>query len=124
MKISLIRLSICGAVAGAMLGWSSVAWAGDEGDLLKQAQDLVHQAWNPGGNPPSNDQRTQLLTKALELTKAEPDHHLHRNRLEAMRLMRAALEEIKIGDPNNKVTADLQDADRALREAIEDAQAH
>jgi hypothetical protein len=100
------------------------AFAGDDGSLLKQAEDLVKQAWNPGGDPPSADDRTKMLTQALELTQKEPDHRLAMNRVAAMKSIRAALEELKTGDPNNKVNDDLIDADRALRDAIEIAESH
>jgi hypothetical protein len=124
MKTSIIHYATCCATLGAILGWPTSALAGDDGDLLKQAEDLVHQAWNPGGDAPSNDDRTQLINKAIELTQKEPDHHLHGTRVEAIRILKAALEEIKNGDPNNRVTGELQDADRELRDAMEGAQSH
>jgi len=122
MKISLTCFGLCGAAAVSILGWSTPAFAGDDGALLDQAEHLVHQAWNPGGDPPSNEDRTQMLNKAIELAQKEPDHHLRGTRVEAIRLMRAALEEIKTGDPDNKLNSDLQEADRALRDAMEAAQ--
>ena len=108
-----------------ILGYCAPAFAdNDDGNLLKQAEVLLKQAWNPGGDPPSNDKRTELLNKAIELALKEPDHRLHGTRMEAVRLMKAALDEIKAGDPNNKATGDIEDADRALRSAIEGAEAH
>jgi hypothetical protein len=124
MKIAFVRHATSCAILGAILGWPVAAVAGDDGDLLKQAEDLVHQAWNPGGDAPSNDDRTQLINKAIELAQKEPDHRLHGTRVEAIRLLKAALEQIKNGDPDNRVSGELQDADRELRDAMEGAQSH
>ena len=124
MRNSIVRFAVGSVAVGAILGWAAPAYAGDDGALLKQAEDLVHQAWNPGGDPPSNDDRTQLLTKAIELAAKEPDHRLAGRRVEAIRLIKAALEEMKNGDPENRVNGDLQDADRALRDAMEGAESH
>lgn len=95
-----------------------------DGSLLKQAEALLKQAWNAGGDPPSDDVRIDLLNKAIKLAMAEPDHRLGRQRVDAIHLMKAALEEIKAGDPNHKANADMQDADSALRSAIEIAESH
>jgi hypothetical protein len=124
MKNSIVRYAVYSVAVYAILGWSVPAFAGDDGALLKQAEDLVHQAWNPEGDPPSNDDRTQMLKKAIDLAINEPDHRLGGTRVDAIRLMKAALEEIKNGDPNGKVNSDLQDADRMLRTAIEGAEGH
>ena len=89
--------------------------------MLKQAEDLVHQAWNPAGDPPSNDQRTQLLTKAVDLAKNAPQHRVHGHRVHAILLMRSALDELKNGDPGNKVSGYLKDADSELRESFSES---
>ncbi len=89
--------------------------------MLQQSEDLVHQAWNPAGDPPSDEQRTQLLTKALELAKSAPPHRVHRHRVQAMQMIKATLGEIKKGDPNKKVNGMLKDADAELREAISES---
>ncbi len=118
------RYVMCALVACAIFGTATPVFAGDDGAVLKQAEDLVKQAWNPGGDPPGNDQRTQLITKAIELAKSEPDRRLHHQRQNAVRLLQAALDTLKGGDPDNKVTGMLQDADRDLRNAMETAEAH
>ena len=124
MKKSVVRCVLCLVSMGVILGLSARAFADDDGDLLKQSEDLLKQAWNPGGDPPSNDQRTELLGKAIALAQKEPDHRLARNRVAAIQSMKAALEEIKAGDPNNKANEDMQDADRDLRDAIAIAESH
>ena len=122
--MKLFRSVACACVAGAFLGYATPVFANDDGDVLKQSEDLLKQAWNPGGDPPSNDQRTDLLTKAIELAKTESDHRLHGQRMKAVRDMQLAIDTIKAGDPDNKVNGILQDADRELRNAIERAEAH
>jgi hypothetical protein len=108
----------------ALLLESTPVWAGDNGDFLKQAEVLVKQAWNPGDTPPSAADRIDLLTKARKLITSEPDHQLRGRAMAAKDSIDAALAELKKGDPDNKVTGDLQDADRALRDAIEIAESH
>ena len=124
MKFTVVRYALCVAAIGAVLGCPVVAFAGDDGDVLKQAEALVKQAWNPGGDPPAADDRTDLLKKAIDLARSEPDHRLAGRRVEAMRLIKLAIDDIKAGDPDNKVNGLLQDADRALRDAIEGAESH
>ena len=122
--MKLFRYVLCACAAGAILGYATPAFAGDDGDVLKQADDLVKQAWNPGGDPPSSDQRTDLLTKAIDLAKSEPDHRLHHQREEAIRDLQLAIDTIKAGDPDNKVNGILKDADEDLRNAIRRAESH
>jgi hypothetical protein len=86
--------------------------------MLNQAFDLVHQAWNPEGDPPSNDERTKLLTQALKLVKDTPDHRLKGHRVLAMRDINAALDLIKNGDPDNKAVEAIHDAAEELRTAL------
>ena len=118
------RYVLCSVAVGAIFGAATPAFAGDDGAVLKQSEDLLKQAWNPGGDPPSNDERTQLLTRAIKLADSEPDHHLHLQRVKAVNLMQKAIDTIKAGDPNNQVDSLLQDADSDLRNAIENAEAH
>jgi hypothetical protein len=118
------RFALCAITVGAILGSALPAFAGDDGDVLKQAEDLVKQAWNPGGAPPSNDDRTQLITKAIALAQSEPDHRLRGQRAKAIRELQLAIETLKAGDPDNKVTGMLVEADRGLRNSIEKAEAH
>ncbi|MEI9999744.1 MAG: hypothetical protein WDO13_11590 [Verrucomicrobiota bacterium] len=97
------------------------ARAQDNDDLLKQAEDLVHQAWNPGGDPPSDDQRLQLLTKAEDLARKAPQRHVHHHRKQAVLLIGAIVDQIKAGDPDKKVDSMLKDADAELREAVSES---
>jgi hypothetical protein len=105
----------------AVLGWSMPARADDDADMLKQAEDLVHQAWNPGGDPPPKDQQEDLLQKAINLAVRAPQHRVHGHRVHAIQLMRGALDLIKNGDPEDKAPGLLRDADSELREAISEA---
>jgi len=116
---------VVGAIAiGAIFGSVTPVFAADDGGALKQADDLVKQAWNPGGDPPSTDQRTQWVSKAIELAKSESDHRLKGQRVEAIRFMQQALESIKAGDEESKISEALEDADRDLRDSIERAESH
>jgi hypothetical protein len=116
------RHVLCAVVAGAILGLATPSFANDDGELLKQAEDLVKQAWNPGGDPPSN--RVDLITQAITLAQNEPDHRLRGTRMAGIRTLQQALEAIKGGESDDKVSGLLQDADRNLREAIEGAESH
>lgn len=124
MKFSLGRRAVCSMAVVVILGWQMPAFAGDDGDLLKQAEVLVKQAWNPGGDPPSKDDRTQWLTKAAQLAHDEPDHRLGGKRVEAVRLIKLAEDDINAGASESKISGDLEDADRLLRTAIEGAEGH
>jgi hypothetical protein len=122
MKISLLPTVFYSAALTLLISLSSPVFGDDDGDMLKQAEDLVHQAWAPGADtPPTDAQRTDFLTKALELAKNAPQHHVHRHRMKAVQLMKATLDEIKNGDPDKKVNGMLKDADSELREAISEA---
>ncbi len=111
------------AVLTAMLSLALPAWADDSSaDMLNKAYDLVHQAWNPGGDPPSDAQRTDLLTKALDLTKNAPDHHLKGTRKQAMLDIQAALDLLKNGDSDHKAGDLIHKAADDLRDAISLAQ--
>lgn len=94
------------------------ALANDTADNLKQAAQLVHEAWNPAGDPLSDDKRTELLAKALDLAVNSPQRHVHGHRVKAIAFIRAALDDIKNGDPDKKVNGLLHDADSELRESI------
>ncbi|MCE0522778.1 MAG: hypothetical protein LV480_07695 [Methylacidiphilales bacterium] len=101
----------------AFLTFSTPAF-GESDDMLKQAEDLVHQAWNPAGDPPSYAQRTDLLTQAMKLLQNVPQHYLKGLRVQAINDIKAALYEIKQGDPNNKATSYIRDADSRIRSAL------
>jgi hypothetical protein len=121
MKTSLILRVFMLVILGGVLGLTAPAF-GDaapvSADLLNQAYDLVHQAWNPGGDPPSDAQRTELLTKALGLIKDAPDHHLKGTRVQASRDIKAALDMLKAGDPDHKAGDLIHTAAEELRDAI------
>jgi hypothetical protein len=91
---------------------------GESTDLLSQAFDLVHQALNPGGDPPPNDQRVSLLEQAKKLAQEAPEHHVKGHRVQAILDINAALAELKMGDPNNKANGFIHDAAEELRTAM------
>ena len=91
---------------------------GQDADLLNKALDLVRQARNPGGDPPSISERTTLLTQAMQLAQESPEHHVKGNRVKAIQDIKAALAEIKMGDPDNKAHEYIRDADSELRSAL------
>jgi hypothetical protein len=124
MKSTLVRFSMSVAAAGAILGWSVPAFAGDNGNIMKKADDLVKQAMNPGGDPPAASDRIAMLNKAIELANLEPDHRLQGTRVEAIRTIQLAIEAIKDSDPESEIYGDLDDADHKLRDAIELAEGH
>jgi hypothetical protein len=127
MKPPFRQCDLLCAFFGAILLCSTPVFAdngSDDGAALKQAEDLVKQAWNPGGDPLSAADRTQLLTKALDLINEEPDHHLRGAAMKVKILIHTALDELKVGDPGNEVTGNLKDADSLLRTAIENAESH
>jgi hypothetical protein len=111
------------AVLSFALGFAAPVFGDADVDVLNQAQDLVHQALNPGGDPPSNAQRIDLLNQALKLLQQiPPDKSQYRgHRKKAVFDLRAALGELNQGDPNNKATDDIEDASAAIRDAISDA---
>jgi hypothetical protein len=65
MKISFILNASLVVVMSVALSFSAPLFGADED--LNKALDLVHQAWNPSGDAPSIDQRTDLLNQALKL---------------------------------------------------------
>lgn len=86
--------------------------------MLNKAFDLVHQAWNPAGDPPSNADRTDLLDQALKLAQDAPDHHLKGHRVQAILDIKAALDELAKGDPDHKAVEYIHDADSELHTAL------
>ena len=122
MKTPFIAHAFTVVVLGAMLSFAAPAFGDDaapaSAGMLSQAFDLVHQAWNPGGDPPSAADRTDLLTKALKLAQEAPDHHLRGHRVQAILDIKAALAELKDGDPDHKADGLIHDAAEELRTAI------
>ena len=86
--------------------------------MLEQARDLVHQALSPGGDQPSDAQRTDLLTQAKTLAQKSPDTRTRGHRVRAIHDIVAALFELQRGDPDNKAKDYIRDADSELRTAI------
>jgi hypothetical protein len=132
MKTSFVLGTVWIATISACLYFSAPAF-GDDGNnaaLISQARDLVHQAWNPDGDPPSDNQRTALLNKALKLLQQLPPppplpHHVHfHGDLEiedhvgkAIQDISGAISGIQNGTPADQVTAAIQDADVELSRA-------
>jgi hypothetical protein len=88
--------------------------------MMLQAQDLVHKAWNPGGPKPSDAKRIKLLNQALQLMADDPYTGYRGHKYKAQRYIHAALDQIAMGDPDNKVNDYLQDAVDQCRSAIVD----
>ena len=87
----------------------------DEHSTLEAIHDKLHQAMNPGGDAPSNADRTSLLKAALEeLKDLSPWYHGHRNA--AISDIKMALDALKAGDENNEVYNDIRNADNEVRD--------
>jgi hypothetical protein len=117
MKTSFILNAFGVALICSFLSVSSPVF-GEDPDMLNKAFDLVHQAWNPGGDPPSDDQRTDLLTQALKLAQAAPDRRVRGHRVKAILEIKAALVLIKDGDTDHKAGDHIREAASELRTAI------
>jgi hypothetical protein len=120
MNISFLSLPPWAPVIGLVLFFSAPVFAEDGSiGLLNQACDVVHQAWNPGGDPPSDVQRTDLLNQALKLIqKAHSWKHYGGHLAKAFKDIQAALSLIKSGVPPDKVTDPIHDAETELRNAL------
>jgi hypothetical protein len=98
------------AILGAILIFSSPAYAAGD-PLIDKARDQLHQALNPGGDPPSNADRTALLKSALALLqKSAPVYR--GQRAKAIEDVKLALEALSKGDPDHK-------AKELIREALD-----
>jgi hypothetical protein len=120
IKHSALKLTIV-AVLVALLTFASPAKAQSHVMML-EALDKVHHAWHPSGPPPPNTVRTQLLTEALHLLQDDPYSGYNGHKFKAMRYIRAALDQIAMDDPYNKVNDYLQDAVRQMNDALSDNQ--
>ncbi len=116
MKTSLIRRLLIPLVS-VVLSFTSPLFGEDTTDMLSKARDLVQKA-NPAGNPPSDAQRIESLTQALKLAQDAPNHHLKGHRVKMIQDIRAALTEIRKGDPDHKAHGYLCDADSELSAAV------
>jgi hypothetical protein len=88
------------AILGAILGFSSPAHAAGD-PLINQARDQLHQALNPGGNAPSDADKTALLKSALTFLQKSPAIY-RGQRKRAIEDVTAALFELGRGDPDHK----------------------
>jgi len=118
MKTSLLRSAFFIAILSAAFTFSAPAIGDDSTSMLSQAFDLVHQAWNPGGDPLSADQRIDLLTKALKLAQGAPQHNVKGHRVKAIQDIRSALDLLKNGDPDSKAVEYIHDAASELRTSV------
>jgi hypothetical protein len=116
MKISFIGHAFGVSVICGVLSFSAPLFGAQP--EINQALDLVHQAWAPAADtPPTNAQRTDLLTQALKLLRECPDHHTKGHRVKAMKDIETALDLLKAGDPDNQASEAIHDADSELRDA-------
>jgi len=119
MKKSLALNLLWVAILGALLTYSSPVF-GVSHVMMLQAQDLIHQAWNPSGKKPSDAKRLKLLNQALQLFADDPYEGYGGHKKKAIRYVHAAIDQINLGDPDNKVNDYLQDAVDQCRSAIVD----
>jgi len=124
MKTSLVLIPFWVAVMCAFMNFSAPVFGDDKAvSLLNQATDLVHQAWNPGGDPPGDEQRTDLLKQALKLAQqAHPAKQFGGHLAKAIKDIQAALALIKSGASPDKVSDPLHDAETELRNALAHAE--
>ena len=83
--------------------------------MVEEAHHDLQKALNPGGDRPSDADRTADLKAALEIIKDLPKSRNPRPRFYAMRSLKAALKEIAEGD-SSQATADIRDADSSIRD--------
>ena len=121
MKKSFALNLLLVAILGVCLTFASPALAVSH-VLMLQAQDLIHQAWNPGGKAPSNAKRIKLLNEALQLMADDPYVGYNGHKKKAIRYINSAIIEMNLGDPYDKVNDYLQDAVDQCRSAIVDNQ--
>lgn len=121
-SISFAKL-FCVALISIFLGLSAPAHAEMQA-TLNAALDMIHQAWNPGGDPLPDAQRTDLLNKAIALLHEPPDKHakipkdlvkLHKKIIGEIN---DALDALQKGDPDHKVDGYLHDADEDIRTVL------
>jgi ankyrin repeat protein len=105
-------------ILGAALAFSLPALGQDTTDMLSKSLGLVHQVETPAGNPPTDAQRIELLTQAIQMAQEAPNHRLKGHRVLAIQAIRTAIAEIRSGDPDNKVAGYLQTADTELDASI------
>jgi hypothetical protein len=108
MKIQKSLLIVWLSVLAGVLVFSSPAMAAGD-PLIDQARDQLHQALNPGGDPPSDADRITLLKSALkELRESAPVYR--GQRAKAIEDIRQALELLQQGDADHKVDDLIRDA--------------
>lgn len=114
MKTSNVLAMVWVAILGSVLFFSSPAYASGD-PLIEKARDLLHEAWNPAGDPPSDAKRTELLNSALENLKKSAAVY-HGQRAKAIEKVKLALEEISKGDKDGKAKDYIRDAVDLLRD--------
>jgi hypothetical protein len=120
MKNSFILPTFAVVIITAMICLSSplFGYGDDETAMLNKAYDLVHQAWNPGDDPPSDTERTDLLNQALKLAQDAPQHNVKGHRVKAILEIKAALALIKAGDADHQAVEHIHQAADELRTAL------
>jgi len=103
------------AILGAFLSLSSLALADVDDPLLNDARANLEKAWNPGGDPPSDDDRVALLKSALADLKKVPPGGYHGHRMKAIDFIQSALFELDKGDPDHKAGDYIHSAVEEIR---------
>jgi ankyrin repeat protein len=106
-------------ILGAALAFSLPALGQDTTDMLSKSLDLVHQVESANGTPPTDTQRIDLLTQAIQAAQEAPNHRLRGHRVLAIQAIRTAIAEIRVGDPNHQAAVYLHTADTELGTSIE-----
>ena len=86
--------------------------------MLNKALGLVRQVESSAGNPPTNTQKTSLLTQAIADAQQAPNHRLKGHRVQAIQALRRAISELGNGDPGNQAEIYLRTADAELSTSI------
>jgi tetratricopeptide (TPR) repeat protein len=123
MKIAQIRSRLLATIITAALTLCPPLFGQETTDLLSKALDLVHQVESPTGTPPTDAQRIDLLTQAIERAQEAPNHRLKGHRVLAIEAIRSAIAEIKSGDPDHKAGAYLHSAETELETSVSLARA-
>jgi len=95
---------------------SSVAFGDDDNPatLADVHKILLQAAGYQSDTPPTSDEQTELLNKALKMIAKIP-HAYHGQLKAATRDINAALSELSNGDPAHKAKEDIYDADDQIK---------
>jgi hypothetical protein len=105
----------CSLAVLALAGFALSPVFGDDHTLIEDAHHQLEKALNPGGDPPSDADRTALLQATLEDLKNLP-HYYRGKRVEAMACIKSALLELKNGGSAEQVSEDIREADSDVRD--------